>query len=164
MTSTAPPPAAAIDVTAHLEWAKAVARGVGRVYLFRPGSQEVGDLTQFAYLMLVRYARAFDAERVPVGGNIGGAFRGYCHRALRKELQREARRLRNGGVYHTRRELPGVALIAVPMSGLDAGGAEAGPWDVAEPEHRSEALPDLDPADPPSRFCVCEMHCTCPAE
>jgi hypothetical protein len=158
MTSTAPPPAAAIDVRDHLSWAEGVARGVGLAYMIRPGSQEAADLAQVAYLTLLRYARAFDHERVPAGGDPAGAFRGYCHRDVRKEVQREARRLRNGGTYRTRREVPGVSLLAIPTSDFDEA---SDPFEVAEPQHRAEALPDPDPAEPPSRFCVCLDLCIC---
>lgn len=55
-------------------------------------------------LALVRTARLFDPARVPEGGDVHGAFRGYASHFIRGECKREARRLRNGGTYHTRRE------------------------------------------------------------
>ena len=62
------------------------------------------DLEQTALLAMVRYAMTFDPSRVPADGDVVGAFRGYAHRELQSECRREARRLRNGGTYRTRRE------------------------------------------------------------
>lgn len=125
----ADPAAAAVDVTAHLSWAAAVARGVARAYRLR--GQEAADLEQTAHLTLVRCALAFDAGRVPEAGDAGGAFRGYCHREVQSECRREAARLRNGGTFKTRRRGQGV-LLAIPTSdfaragGFDVPGREAG--------------------------------------
>lgn len=108
-----------INVTDHLDWSRGIARGVSRAYRFDRGSQEESDLEQTAMLALVRCGLAFDAERVPVGGDPAGAFRGYAHRELQSECRREARRLRNGGTYRTRREQGKPPVVAGPTSDLE---------------------------------------------
>jgi hypothetical protein len=116
----------------HFQWAMGVARGVSRAYRFARGSQEESDLEQTAYLALVRCGLAFDAERVPVGGDAGGAFRGYAHRELQSECRREARRLRNGGTYRTRREQGKSPVVAGPTSDLEGCDGDGASFDVLD--------------------------------
>ena len=96
--------ACGIVIADQMKWARAVARGIRRHYRFLSGSQEEKDLEAVAHLMLCRCAAKFDPSKVPEGGDPVGQFRGWAHPFLRGECQREARRLRNGGTYNTRRE------------------------------------------------------------
>lgn len=126
-------PVVAIRVEDHLAWSRGVARGVARSYRFDRLSQEESDLEQEAAVALVRTAKAFTLDRVPEGGDVLGAFRGYAHRELQSQCRREARRLRNGGTYRTRREQGKLPILAGPFSDMDQSGG-----DTFEPEdHRS---------------------------
>lgn len=109
VTAAKVPPAIAIQ--GHITWARAIARGVRNSFRFLPGSQEEQDLESTAYLAAVELAQRFDPTRVPPGGDLEAAFRGWATIAVRSHCRREARRLRNGGTYHTRREKPGHALV-----------------------------------------------------
>ena len=107
----APAGGGAVDPNDHLKWVKAIARGVRADYRFGRGSQEEFDLEQTAAMALCRAAVAFDVETMAARNGIAvadvelvGAFRGYASRYVRGECVREARRLRNGGTFHTRRE------------------------------------------------------------
>lgn len=104
-------PPAVILATDHLRWARAIARGVRRSFNFGLGSQEEQDLQSAAYLAVVDLVRRFDFARVPPSGDARAAFRGWAAIEVRSRCRREARRLRNGGTYYTRRERPGQALI-----------------------------------------------------
>lgn len=105
-----------IDVTNHLDWAAKIARSIAHAYKFVRQSQEEDDLVSIAHLTVVQKAVTFDPEHVPEGGDTGGAFRGWLHPHIVGFCRREARRLRNGGTYYTRREVAGVALVAEQMS------------------------------------------------
>jgi hypothetical protein len=112
-TTIAPSPPAAreIAILDHLKWASMIARGVRRAFHFVPGSQEEQELEAVAFLAIVELARKFDDNKVPRGGDRIGAFRGWAAIEVRSRCRREARRLRNGGTYHTRREKAGLALV-----------------------------------------------------
>lgn len=105
----------AICITDHLIWARTIARTVRRAYNFRSRSQEESDLEATAYLAIVELAARFDLAQVPPGGNVIRAFRGWAAIEVCSRCRREARRLRNGGTYNTRREKPGVAFVVVPL-------------------------------------------------
>lgn len=93
-----------IAVTDHMRWAKMIARGVREAFHFRIGSHEEQDLEATAYLAIVELAERFDSTKVHADSDAINAFRGWAAIAVRCRCQREARRLRNGGTYHTRRE------------------------------------------------------------
>lgn len=93
-----------LDLPALMKWARAIARGIRHHYRFQCHSQEEQELEAVAYYMLCRCLKKFDLSRVPPGGDVDGAFRGWCHPFIRGECQCEARRLRNGGTYNTRTE------------------------------------------------------------
>lgn len=112
-------PRPAIDPEDHLGWAVAIAHDVARRYAFRPRSQEEHDLEQIACLTVCSKVLKYDPLYCPVGGDHDGAFRGWCKRDVVSETAREARRIRNGGSYRTRREVRGEALVAAPFSDLD---------------------------------------------
>jgi hypothetical protein len=97
-------PRVAIQVADHERWARLIARGVRRTFHFKMGSQEEQDLEQTAYLAIVELIERFDPAKIPIGGNPDEAFRGWAAIEVRSRCQREARRLRNGGTYCTRRE------------------------------------------------------------
>jgi hypothetical protein len=101
----------AIVVADQMRWARSIARNVRRAYHFLTGSQEEQDLEAMAYLAIVELAGRFEASKVPVGGDPIGAFRGWAAIEVRCRCQREARRLRNGGTYHTRREKSRKAMV-----------------------------------------------------
>jgi hypothetical protein len=104
-------PGIVIAITDHLKWARMIARGVRRSFQFKIGSQEEADLEATAYLAIVELVERFDIARVPIGGDPNGAFRGWAAIAVRSCCQREARRLRNGGTYNTRREKAHKAIV-----------------------------------------------------
>lgn len=104
-------PSIPILATDHLKWARMIARGVRKAFQFIPGSQEEQDLEATAFLAIVELAKRFDPTKVPPGGDPVGAFRGWAAIEVRCRCQREARRLRNGGTYNTRREIAGRALV-----------------------------------------------------
>lgn len=108
-----------------------MARGVREAFGFRKGSQEESELESAAYLELVRKARQFRPELVPPGGDPGGAFRGWCHASVLGECKREARRLRNGGTYRTRREGRRRAIEVRHAS--DLAGRDGAPFDPVDP-------------------------------
>jgi hypothetical protein len=74
-------------------------------------SQEEKDLESVAYLALVELARRFDPAKAPAGAATVDAFRGWAAVEVRCRCRREARRLRNGGTYHTRRETGQRAVV-----------------------------------------------------
>jgi hypothetical protein len=110
-TEPAPRPCTAIAVIDHVKWARMIARGVRRAFHLVAGSQEEQDLEATVFLAIVELAQRFDSARVPPDGDSTGAFRGWAAIEVRCRCRREARRLRNGGTYHTRREKPGHALV-----------------------------------------------------
>jgi DNA-directed RNA polymerase specialized sigma subunit len=103
----------AISALDHLRWARSIARRVRRAYNFRVGSQELSDLEQVACLAVVELLERFDESLVPAGGDAVRAFRGWAMIEVRNRCRREARRLRNGGTYNTRRETPGESLVVL---------------------------------------------------
>lgn len=107
--------AAAFFVEDQLPWAREIAQEIRRDYSFRRMSQEAQDLEQVAYLVVVELAQRFDPARVPPDGNLVFAFRGWAAIEVRNRCRREARRLRNGGTYNTRRETRGQALVIAPL-------------------------------------------------
>ncbi|HEV3438070.1 MAG TPA: hypothetical protein VG122_11965 [Gemmata sp.] len=106
-----PHPSIVVVVTDHVNWARMIARGVRQAFQFVPRSQEEQDLEATAFLAIVELAQRFDPTKVPPGGDPIGAFRGWAAIDVRCRCQREARRLRNGGTYNTRREKAGKALV-----------------------------------------------------
>jgi hypothetical protein len=100
-----------IEVADHVKWGRMIARGVRQSFHFVKGSQEEEDLEATAFLAIVDLARRFDSAKVPIDGDPIGAFRGWAAIEVRCRCRREARRLRNGGTYHTRREEAGKALV-----------------------------------------------------
>ncbi|MBA4191333.1 MAG: hypothetical protein C0467_25405 [Planctomycetaceae bacterium] len=113
-----------VNILDHLEWAQQVARRVSGRYRFEGRSQEQADLESVATLELVKRAPKFDFKRVR-GGRVVDAFRGWLEQYIVSQCRREARRLRNGGTYHTRREVEGVALVAVELGDDDVDLEEA---------------------------------------
>jgi hypothetical protein len=104
-------PSMIIEVADHVKWGRMIARGVRQSFHFVKGSQEEEDLEATAFLAIVDLAQRFDSAKVPVDGDPIGAFRGWAAIEVRCRCRREARRLRNGGTYHTRREEAGKALV-----------------------------------------------------
>jgi hypothetical protein len=80
-----------------------------------PNSQEEADLEATAFLAIVELAKRFDFTKVPPGGDPAFAFRGWIAIEVRCRCRREARRLRKGGTYCTRREKAGRALVVEPL-------------------------------------------------
>jgi hypothetical protein len=126
-----------IVATDHLKWARAIARGVRRSFNFGIRSQEEQDLQATAYLAVVELARRFDWSKLPPGGDASAAFRGWATIEVRSRCRREARRLRNGGAYHTRRERPGQVLL---MQSLQNQPALVDPRSVLEEEECADGM------------------------
>ena len=106
-----PAPPLIIAVIDHLEWGRAIARGVRRRFNFVKDSQEELELISTAHLAIVELARRFDPAKMHSKSDPWDAFRGWAGIEVRCRCRREARRLRNGGTYHTRREKMGEALV-----------------------------------------------------
>jgi hypothetical protein len=104
-----------IDPGPHRDWAENIARLIARHKGFGPRSQEADDLVAVAYLTLIELSLVFDPSRVPDGGDEGGQFRGWSHPWIRNRCERETKRLRNGGTYHSRREKGQPVLRIVPL-------------------------------------------------
>lgn len=116
-----------LDVTAHLAWAAEVARLIAKEYHFRKKGQEEEDLQAVAFLHLCRAARDYTGDPADTDH-----FRGYAHLRITAEVRREARRLRNGGTYWTRKEQRGEVMDVSALSDLlDRDGK---PYDAAAPE------------------------------
>lgn len=100
----------------HLEWAENIARLVAVDFGLRAQSPEGDDVVQVAHLVLTRIVGRFDFGRVPEGGDPDGQFRGLAWRHVRKECEREARRIRAGGLLKTSNdsELNGLVVRGVP--------------------------------------------------
>lgn len=88
----------------HMAWARSVAWRVAReVGWDQVGAEQRADLEAEALLVLCERACAFDMSRVPPGGDPVAAFRGYAYVRIYRRVQQFALRLRNGGLFHTRR-------------------------------------------------------------
>ncbi|VTT98957.1 unnamed protein product [Gemmataceae bacterium] len=148
----------------HVEWARGVARRVRHIYQFAPGGQEQDDLESVAVLELFKRAGRFQFTRVRRGSTVLDAFRGWLEQYIVSQCRREGRRLRNGGTYHTRREVEGVALVVAPMGDHD-GDLEDAPQDEPVPErvgpHRAATFPRHCPACGRGfRGVVSRTHCS----
>lgn len=123
-------PAGRIDVTQHLAWAEKVGKAIAREYHFRKAGQEEDEIVAVAYLHAVRCADRYTGETGDVDH-----FRGYAYVSVVAECRREARRLRNGGTYWTRKEKRGEVIDVSPLSdlagrdgeGFDTEAKEGGP-------------------------------------
>lgn len=87
----------------HIEWANTIARKVRADLRFVAGSAEEELLESEAQFELVRKLADFDPARVPDGGDVDMAFRGFAKKFIRCACERESHRLRNAGTYHTTR-------------------------------------------------------------
>ncbi|MDY3561959.1 hypothetical protein R5W23_003389 [Gemmata sp. JC673] len=126
-----------LDAADHLVWARAIARGVRADCGFHAGSEEEREIEGCALVTLTQLIARFDESRLPPGGDLGGAFRGFASRWLRSECRREAERLRNGGLYRTSsRAAVRVEPLPVSADGFD---------EVTDPA----SLEEYDDAPPP---------------
>ena len=116
-------PAAKADLEDFIPWAENIARNVARNYGFIKRSQEEDEIISAAYLSMIENWAALRPE-------LGTDFGGYARRDVLSECQREARRLRNGGTYNTRREEPGVSLVVQVASTIENSDGE--PMDVVD--------------------------------
>jgi hypothetical protein len=155
MCATLPPPPVAIDPREHMTWARGIARAIARLYQFQPGGEESAELVAVAFLTLVARAKVFDARRVPPGGDVAAAFRGYCHREIQSECRREGKRLRAGGLIRRAIRPNQSPRIALPTSDF----TDPFTHDAFDVEDHRGGLPDLDP--PPKRW---SPYCTCVSE
>jgi hypothetical protein len=106
-----------IDPAPHIDWAERVGGSIAAAYRFPPHSADREDVRAYAVLVMVQKAKDYDPARLPPGGDHAKAFRGWCHPTLKSECVREAKRLRNGGTYHTRRD-ESAPVVAVTMSAI----------------------------------------------
>lgn len=106
-----------IDPTEHVAWAQEIGRKVRARYKFPKDSAEQEDLESVAVLELLTCAKKFDASFMTDGSNLTDAFRGWAHMCIVGQCSREARRMRNGGTYNTRKERKGEALVAENLGG-----------------------------------------------
>ncbi|AWM40513.1 hypothetical protein GobsT_09790 [Gemmata obscuriglobus] len=126
-----------LDPADHLVWARAIARGVRADCGFHAGSEEEKEIEGCALVTLTQLVARFDESRLPPGGDLGGAFRGFASRWLRSECRREAERLRNGGLYRT----SSCATVRVEPLPVSADGFD----EVTDPA----SLEEYDDAPPP---------------
>lgn len=89
------------DATDHLAWCRGIAHGVAQSCGI--SGQDEEDIQSAAVVKLLECGQRFDPARAEMG-EVGGAFRGFAHLQIQAECRREARRMRNGGTYHVRRE------------------------------------------------------------
>jgi hypothetical protein len=115
------------DITAHLGWATKLGKTVAREYHFRKGGQEEDDIISVAFLHLHRCGMRYTGRSDDVDH-----FRGYAYPSLVAECRREARRLRNGGTYWTRKEQRGEVIDVPALS--DLANADGEPFDAAARE------------------------------
>jgi len=86
----------------HYEWAERLAYKMAAA-LGVVGSQQVDDLRAAGRAAVAALCLRFDPARNPLAAETN-AFRGWAKKTVRSEAVREAKRLRNGGTYSTRRE------------------------------------------------------------
>ena len=120
-----PLPLVGIDPVPHHDWARSVGGAIARGYRLRGADAE--DLVATAVLVMVSRAAVFDPVRVPRGGDVSAAFRGYAHRRIVEECRLAAERLRGGGTYNRRRKaaLCVVRLEDLRQRRLDSGAVRA---------------------------------------
>jgi hypothetical protein len=127
-----------LDVEALIPWARGIARGVRADYGFRAGSQEEMELEGAALLALVELHQRLDESRLPAGGNLLDAFRGWATDEIRSRCRRAAVQLRNGGTFRTTAN-PDARRIVV----------ERLPTEKDEDGSGEVALPAREERDPP---------------
>lgn len=143
-----------------LAWARGVARGIRSVIRrrlrgadagdtrrcsrFDRGSDEEQELEQVALLEMVRAAHRFDPAKVPPGGNVIGAFKGFAHASVRFKVMRAARGLSNGGI-DLRDGGVGRKLAAVEHLSARESAAGRAEFELTDPR----TLPADPPAPPP---------------
>ena len=144
----------------HIEWATAIACSIARWRGFHRRSHEEAELVGVALFTLARKRPHFTADRVPVGGDADGQFRGWIHMSVRAECLREAKRLRGGGTFHVPRALHEVIVEGLPTRRATDGFEEvdladhrvSGPVECAETDgSESEATV---PAESKRRWCT----------
>lgn len=144
----------------HVEWAKRkIARKVRKRYRFLSDSAEQDDLESVAIVTLYTKVKDFDYSMVPAGGDVVEYFRGWMHQWILSECVREARRLRNGGTYHTRREVRGAALVAEPLGHAAEMEIDEPYRDDADEDEREYDLPPPKSAERQQTF---PRHCANP--
>lgn len=143
-------------ILTHLEWARRIARLIGRHYGF--SGSELEDLESVAIVELVDRARRFDYSRLRPGETMEDRLRGHVHTYLRGAVQRHAIQLRNGGTYRTRRENEHASPIVVEGLPVERDGDD--PTVVTVPDHRPAVDPGADlsrlPADWRDRVTVAD--------
>lgn len=128
----------------HLAWAEHIARLIARQRGLGPRSAGADDLVAVAHVTLIRLAPRFDPARVPAGGDPDGQFRGWAHRWVKKECEREAERLTNAGLYHTT-DNPGAKKLArrtseLPVQGRCPNCRDVAGWFADEPDEEPEPI------------------------
>ena len=101
--AAAPP---AIDPAGHLDWCDGVAGGVAKHHGLRRGQHEQAweDVRAAGRQALLQCCQRFDASRVRADSTVEDAFRGWAHQYIRQACDREAKRERSGGTFHTKRD------------------------------------------------------------
>ena len=127
------------DIAGLWKWLHGKARGIAGFLGFERGSQEEAELSQVAAVELVQCVANFDPAMVPPGGSAVGLLRGYATQFIRPELIREAKRIRNGGTYHSRDES---MYPPVKVEGLPVRQSEDGLTEVAIVDYRGEEPED----------------------
>lgn len=111
------------DLVALARWARGIARGVRCDFerfdcRFAEHSSYEEDLESFAVVEALRRRERFDEARVP-GDWRRGAQDYFCVTAaqhIRKEVRREAQRLRNGGISPTTGRGAAKAAVGLPVT------------------------------------------------
>lgn len=123
-----------IDILPLLPWAKGIARGVCGDAGFRRGSADEQILESEAVEVIVEYANRFDELRLPEGGNIVGAFKGWASIEIRSRCRRLVTEMRGGGTVGkgSSEDAQAVRVQALPLT---ADGSDVAlPWPECERE------------------------------
>jgi hypothetical protein len=121
-----------------LPWAKGIARGVRADYGFRIGSTEEEELEGVAIVALVELTQRYYETRLPSGGRVMDAFKGWAAVEVRSRCRRAAVQLRTGGTVRTTSDAD-VRKMQIETLPLTADGSEVS---LAWPEREEDDEPE----------------------
>lgn len=139
----AQPPHAHLDGLRLHAWAVGIARGVRSDFHFEINSAEEDELESVALFTMVELMHRFDEVRLPAGGEIEAAFKGYADAEIRSRCRRHALTLRNGGTFRTTSSKEAKKLRVQPLPVCRDCGDVALPW----PERGEDEEEELDEYD-----------------
>lgn len=107
----APPASFVVPPDDHLDWCDGVAGGVARHHGFKREDPRWEDVRGAAHAALFERCRKYDPALRDPASTVTDHFRGWAHQYVRQAADREAKRQRNGGTYHTKRDGPEPVLV-----------------------------------------------------